>query len=897
MRRCKAWFSRLRSALGNENRREKDLRDELDSHLQMQVEDNLRLGMRYEEARRQAMLGLGGVEQTKEKYRERRGLPFLENFLRDLRLGIRTLGKNPGFAFVVIFTLALGIGANTAIFSVMESQLWRPLPFPDSERLVDVHTALRKNPKQWDMISNSVCLAWMRESRWFANLGAYNFPSHRNLNAHGRAEQVEVMALTASLFDTLEVPLERGRNFSREEETAGNDRVAILSHELWQNEFGLAPDAIGKPITIDGEAYRVVGIAPATLRFEFLPEPAIYVPLAIDPAAKPGPGVYMVGRLAPGTTVEQARTELDGILLRQSQDDHSKHEDVAGVTNLRETWTGYAARPLYFFAGAILLVLLIACVNNAGLLLARGLARQREFALRATLGASRGALIRQSLAETLLLSVAGGAGGTMLGVWGASGLARLWSGESLPRRTENFLDFRMLLFVACASIASALLMGVMPSLFSSRVDVNETLRKGAGGLSAGRSQQRTRNILVAVEVALAVVLLFGAGLFLSSFIRLQEAPRGFDAPGALTFRIALRGENYAKPEQQQRYFGTLRDQLRSLPGVSSVTLGSSIPLEGSSLETSVNVAGRPAQHEHGTGVMLYAVEPNFFDALHMHLLAGRKLDAHDTATSQHIVILNRNAARTLFGSEDPLGKVLEFPRGDERRDKAPLDLPDQIVGVVENAQEFGANEIPFDVIYVPFAQHPDRDGTFVVSAEVPRGALLGAVRDAAYSLDKDQPIFDIEAMDDRIADSLRGARYDVVLVGCLAAVALALVAVGIFGTVAYFVQQRTQEFGVRIALGAQPIHVLRQAIGRSYRMGILGLACGVAASLAIGRILGSALYLVPHEHSGMLYEVKIYDPLSMLAACVLLLAILFLASFIPARRAMRVDPMVALRYE
>jgi len=896
MKNLRAQLARL-SSYFRSRRGEEELDDEIAMHLRMHMEDNLRKGMTPEQARREALMKLGGVEQTKESYRERRGLPFLENVFRDLRFGLRTLRKNPGFTFVVIFTLALGIGANTAIFSVMESQLWRPLPFPDSERLVDVHTVQRKNPKQWDMITNSVCLAWMRQSHSFANLGAYNYPSQRNLAAGGRAEQVLVMMLTASLFDTLGVTPGHGRNFSPQEETPGADHVAILSHELWQNQFASAADAIGKAITIDGQPYTVVGIAPQNLHFEFLPDPAIYVPLAIDPAAKIGRGIYMLGRLAPGATAEQAQTELDGILQRPLQDEASQREDLAVVTNLRETWTRFAARPLYFFAGAILLVLLIACVNNAGLLLARGLTRQREFALRATLGASRSALIWQSLTESLLLSLAGGAVGTILGVWGASVLAKFWNEDTLPRSTDSYLDIRVLLFVAGTSITSALLMGIMPSLFSSRVDVNETLRKGASGLSAGRRQQRTRGILLAVEVTLALILLFGAGLFLSSFLREQQAPRGFDAPGALTFRVMLRGENYAKPDQQQRYFDSLRDRLGSLPGVRAVTFGTSIPLEGASITTSVNVAGRPPQHEHGTGVVLYGVESSFVDVLHIHVLVGRKFDAHDAAAAQRVILLNRNAAHTLFGSEDPLGKVLEFPPGDDRRDLEPPDMPAQIVGVTENTQEFGPNEVPFDMIYVPFAQHTEREAAFVVSADVPRGALLGAIRDAAYSLDKDQPIFDVKTMDDRIADSVRGARYNVFLVGCLAAVALALVAVGIFGTVAYFVQQRTQEFGIRLVLGATPTHILRHALSRTFLTGAVGLFSGVAASLALGRILGSALYLVPHEHTGMLYGVKIYDPLSMLVACLLLLTILFLASFLPARRAMRIDPMAALRYE
>jgi putative ABC transport system permease protein len=895
MRQIRALLKRLAHLFSKETH-DREFSAEMETHLQLHIDDNLRSGMTPQEARRQALLKLGGLEQSKEAYRDRKGLPAIEAVMRDFRYGSRVLRKNLGFTLVVIFTLALGIGANTAIFGVLESQLWRPLPFPDSERLVDVHVVLRKNPRQWDAITSSVCLAWVAQNHAFSSLGAYNFPSSRNLTAGGSSERVPVMKLTSSFFKALDVPLERGRIFLPEEETAGRDHVAILSHSLWQTRFASDANVIGEPVTIDGEQYFVVGIASPRFRFEYLPEPAIYVPLALNPAAKATPGIYMVGRLGPGVTVEGARAELDGILQQQLQAEGAKEEHFAAVSNLRVTWTQYSARGLYFFAGAILLVLLIACVNNAGLLLARGLSRQREFALRATLGASRATLIRQSLAESLLLSLIGGAAGTLLGIGGAGVFPAFLSEDALPRHTENFLDWRVLLFVLGVSIFSAMLMGIMPALFSSRVDVNDAMRRGTSGLSLSRSQHRARSVLVAVEVALALVLLFGAGLFLSSFLREEQAPRGFDAPGALTFRVTLRGENYTKPEQQLRYFRTLMDQVRSLPGVQDVTMGSSVPLQGSELTDSVNVAGQPLRDEHGIGVMIYAVEPNFFGVLHMRRLAGRALDSGDTETSPRVAIINRNAAHSLFGSEDPLGKVLEYVSADERRD-IPAKAPVQIVGVTENTQEFGPNEVPFDVLYVPFSQEPDRGATIVVSSSLPRGAILGAIRDAAYSLDKDQPFYDIKTVDQLIGDSLRGSQFDLILVSCLAVVALALVSAGIFGTVAYFVQQRTQEFGIRFALGATPGHVLRQAISRTYVMGLSGLLGGVAIALAVGRILGSSLYLVPHEHDGMLYGVKIYDPLSMSIASVLLLVVLFLASFIPARRAMRVDPMVALRYE
>jgi len=894
MRYLRALSTRF-AELFRKPRRERELAAEMESHLQMHIDDNLRSGMTPQIARREALLKLGGIEQTKEIYRDRKSLPIIESLLRDLRYGLRVLRKNPGFTAVAVLTLAIGIGANTAIFSVLESQLWRPLPFPDSERLVDAHVILRENPRQWDVLSSSVYKTWRERSHCFTNLGAYDYPANRNLTAGGTSERVQVMPVTYSLLDTLEVPLETGRGFLPEEETPGRDRVAILTDALWQTRFASDNSVIGKPIVLDGQPYIVIGVASPRLHFEYIDEPAIFVPLAMEQSEQALRNSYVIARLAPGVSPEQARAELAGILETIPKSGGGQAESTASVTNLRETWTGFAARSLFFFAGAVLLVLLIACVNNAGLLLARGLARQREFTLRAALGAGRGTLIRQSLVESLILSLAGGAAGTLLGLWGAAAFAAFIPQDTLPRNTHIALDARVLLFVLAVSIFSALLTGVVPALLSSRVDLNNALRQGASALSSGRSQNRTRGSLVIIEVALALVLLFGAGLFLRSFVRLEQAPRGFDDPGALSFRVSLRGESYAQPEQQQRYFRSLADQLGTLPGVEAVTVGTGIPLDGYTLSASLNVAGRPPRGKHGTGVLTYAVAPNFFGFLHMHLLAGRAFAPQDSGTSPRVAIISRNTAHMLFGSEDPLGKVLEFVP-DERRG-VPAEAPSQIVGVSENAQVFGANEVPFNVIYFPFSQHPAPAADIVIASSLPRGALLGAIRETAYSLDKDQPVFDVHTMDDLISSSLGGARFDLMLVACLAIVGLTLVSVGIFGTVAYFVQQRTREFGIRLALGATPAGILRHALRRSFVKGFVGLLSGVVVSLALGRVLRGVLYLVPGEHTGMLYGVKIYDPLSMSIACILLFAVLTLASYIPAVRAARVEPTVALRYE
>lgn len=892
-------MNRLFSAFRNLFRRskvERDLEAEVRSVISLLEDEKTSNGVSSGEARRLARLDISGPEQLKEEIRSARAGSWVEGLWRDVIFGTRILRKNPGFTAVAIITLALGIGANSAIFSVLESQLWRPLPFPESERLVDVSSVRRANQNSREARSDRVFRAWQQQSRSFSSLTAWGYPAWRNLTVNGSSERIRVMRLASNFFDTIQIQPRRGRAFLPQEENLGQGRVAILADSLWKDRFASDPGVLGKSIVLDGLPYTIVGITPANLRFEVIREPDAFVPLTIDSSSDFLRGTDTLGRLAPGVTERQAAAELTPILQRELKADGDTRDDVVRVMNLRENYTRFGARPLYFYAGAVALVLLIACVNTAGLLLARGLARRREFALRGALGATRGALARQLLVESLLLAIAGAAAGLLAGSWISRFLSVMMNEETLPRGVQASLDPRVVLFIFGVTLVSALAVGLAPAVFASRADLNDVLRQGARGMSASRSQRNMRSLLVVSEVALGLVLLFGAGIFLGSFQRQREAPRGFDAPNTLTFRISLRGERYAAPDQARRYFDSLTEQIRAVPGVREVTLGNGLPLTGSTeLYTTVNIAGRPLLEEAGIFVTIHAVAPNYFEALRMHLDAGRAFDSRDVPGAPLVAVINRNAVQEIFGTEGPLGKVLE-PVAQPKRG-IPPEPPLQIVGVVDNAQEFGANEIPFSEIYVPYAQRSVSANYVAVTSNLPVDSLLGSVRAISNSLDKDQPIYDIQTMNARAELSVQGARYDLYLVASLALVGITLVSVGVFGTIAYFMQQRTQEFGIRLALGARPSTILRHSIGQSLGLGGVGIALGIAISLILGHFLKSALYLAPHEHTGMLYGISIYDPLTLLVTSLLIVFAIILASYVPVRRAMRTDPMVALRYE
>jgi putative ABC transport system permease protein len=911
-----SFLSRVRIATHNlfhRDRVERDLDAEVHSYSDLLEDEKISTGMNASDARRSARMHLGGPEQLKEEIRAVRAGAWLGSLSQDVRFGVRMLRKNPGFTAVAVLTLALGIGANTAIFSVIESQLWRPLPFPDSERVYQVDSTPLDNSTRWFGVSGPELSEWRMQARSFDVLGGFGDPVGRNFSSGANTGRAISLAITSGFFEALQIHPALGRAFKPEDEIAGNDsaspshllmeatpqRIAILSHHLWRDAFNSDAAAIGKFVILDGIPYTIVGIAPAGLQLEFTLDPDLFVPLRVDIATHSrlsNDNFSVVGHLARGVTPEHARAEMDSMIARQvaTAGSHAQPRRLM-FQKLRIAQTSYASGSLFFFGGATAFVLLIACVNIAGLLLARGLTRQREFTLRAVLGATPGVIMRQLLVESMLIALMGGAAGTLLSVWSARAFVSLVSTNLLPRVVSADPDLRVLFFTISVCVISAAIVGLFPALLASRADANGVLRQGGRSVTQGRSQRRIRVALLIAEVSLALVLLFGAGLFLGSFIKQQQAPLGFDPHGILTADIMLRGASYVTPDQQRLFYNRVATSTQALPGIRAVAISTSVPLEGGG-QKSFTIPGRPdpapGEEPHAN---VCSMSPDFLDLFQMRLLSGRNFTERDSPNSARVAIVNRNFARHYFPNDDPIGKVLSLMAGGYGQIIVPGQV--QIVGLVENAQEFGANEIPSDNLYLPYAQSPAGKAILSVGSDLPVATLMSSIRHIVQGIDKDQPVYNEQTMDDFVRESLRGAQTNLILVALLAVVATLLVSIGIFGTISHFVQQLTQEFGIRLALGASPVRLLRHTLAQTLTICFSGLLLGIAISLGLGRLLRSALYLVPHEHTGMLYGVSIYDPLAVAAASALIIAVVLLASYIPARRAMKVDPMVALRHE
>ncbi len=868
---------RLRSLFRRKNV-EAELDDELRFHFEKQVSKFIQSGLAPEEAKRRARLEFGGMEQLKEEHRDARGVSFIETLVQDVRYGVRTLRKNPGFAAIAVLTLALAIGANTAIFSVVDAVLLRPLPFKDPARLVWATEHFAFGPST--MVSADFP-AWKDRNHVFEQIAAFGGTAGANLTGAGEPARVTVTQVTTGLFSMLGVQPVAGRAFLADEEKQGQEHLALLSETLWRNRFSADPRIIGETIRLDGTGYIVVGVMPANVR----PQADVWTPLALDaeifsPHSPRWMMLAAIGRLKPRVQISKAQADLQ--FLAQEMDKEyppqaaqfRAHETVE-VMPLHELLVQNVRSLLLILLGTVGFVLLIACANVANLLLSRSIVRGREIAVRAALGAGRLRLVQQLLTEALLLAAIGGVLGSITGLWAAKILRQLIP-ASLP--AEVRLDPRIFAFSTAIITLALFSFGLIPALIASRTDVNETLKEGGLRLGASPGTHRLRGLMSAGEIALSVILLVGAGLLLRSFLRLTEVDLGFDPNGLLIATVERPLTAAFDSQQHSAFFQASLERIRNLPGVKDAALTQRYPLGPPHNATMMlRVQGaenfRPPQP-----ISVTEISPDYFHVMRIRLLKGRTFSDRDVAGAQGAAIINESLARMLFGTREPVGQHISFN---------PAPAPwSEVVGVVADIRDNVIEEAPAPQIFVPYLQQPSFSMAFVLRTESNPQMLAGAVREAVQSIDKNQPLSDTTTMDEVIAKSVAPRRFRMFLLGLFALLALLLAVIGVYGVIAYSSSQRTHEFGVRIALGADRQDILKLVVRQGFKLALLGVSIGVAGAFLLTRFLSS-----------LLYEVSPHDPLTFAGVAALLMLVALAASYIPARRAMRVDPMVALRYE
>ena len=857
---------------------EAELDDELRFHLEKEVEENLRRGMSPAEARRAALLDFGGVEAIKEECRDVRGIRPLKDLWQDLRYAARVLLKRPGFTLVAVATLTLGVGATSAIFSVVNSVLLRPLPYRDSGRLVQVWENNLKRGWTRDTVSPLNFEDWEAQNRSLEAVSAYEYDG-LVLSEGDAPERLTAILASSDFFRVLGVEPALGRGFLQGEDRPGAARVAVVSDRLWQRRLGRRVDAVGQSVILDGKAYTVVGVMPPEFTF---PSRGVDLWLPALDLGRPRSDhfMYAVARLKPSVTIETAQADMDGVARRLSEQ-YPDTNSSSGVTliPLHEEIVGKARPGLLLMLGAVGLLLLIACVNVANLLLARASGRQREIALRAALGASRWRIARQLLTESLLLGVVGGGFGALLSVW-ALGLLVKASGGGIPRSQEVGVDGFALVFTLTASVLTGLLFGLAPALSFSAPDLNQSLKEGAKGVAGGRRQSRTQGALVVSEIALALVLLAGAGLLARSYARLSSVDPGFDADDVLTARISLSESRYKEKERQALFFRQVLERVRAVPGVSRAGAVSNLPFSGSRTSQSFDVEGRPLGPGEITPSADYRrISPGYFGAMGIRLLRGRDFTERDDNLSAPVAVVNEALARRFFAGEEVLGKRLVYPEGER-------PVTREIVGVVADLKHDNLAGERAPEVYVPFAQRPHSSMALAVRGEGDPVALAGAVRAAVREVDPGEPVYSVMTMRERLDQSLAPQRFNTQLLIAFAVAATLLAAVGVFGVLSFQVAQSRHEIGIRMALGAQRGDVLKLVVGRGLRYVLGGVVVGLATSLALTRVMSS-----------LLFEVSATDPATLAAITLGLVGVALLASYLPARRASKVDPLTALRYE
>jgi putative ABC transport system permease protein len=806
----------------------------------------------------------------------------MDTLWQDLRYSFRMLWKSPGFTLVAILALALGIGANTAIFSVVNAVLLRPLPYKDPNRLTILW---EKAATQDTSVSYLNFQDWREQNQSFEEITAFRRSSF-NLVGAGEPERLAGRMTSASFFKTFGATLYKGADFPAAEDRVGGQKVVILSHGFWQRRFGSDDGIVGKQLTLNNQSYTVIGITAPDFHFGSDTDIYTLIGQSDDQCFKSRgchPGIYVVGRLKPGLSIEQGRADMDAIMARLGQQYPQTNTDRhIHIESLYDNTVEDVRPALFVLLGAVCFVLLIACANVANLLLARSAVRQKEIAIRTALGASRWRIIRQLLTESVVLGIFGGAIGLLLALWWTDALKSLVPGN-IPRLSDAGIDMRVLSFTVIVSLLTGVVFGLIPALQASKPELNEALKEGDRGSTGGR--HRVRSVLVISEIAIALVLLIGAGLMVKSLWRLQSVNTGFETRNLLTMQLSYTVRP-GETERARLFFTELEEKVKATPGVEAVSFSNGLPFLGAP-EDSVWVKGRPkAKPTDEMMAVEYVVTPDYFRTLGLELKRGRLITEQDRAGTPLVAVIDESFAQKYFPGEDPVGQYLENGNG----------LPSvEIVGIVGHVKHYGLDgEVPVDPqYYLAFRQVPDqlvapvfRTVSLTVRTSGDPLQLIGAVRQQVLSTDKDQPVFNARSMEQVIAESIASRRFAMLLLTIFAGVALLLASVGIYGVMSYSVAQRTHEIGIRMALGASARDVLKMVVGQGMLLVVIGVGCGLLGALLVTRVMSS-----------LLYGVSTTDPLTFGGISLLLSIVAFMACYIPARRATRVDPMTALRYE
>src|ERR1700691_5791372 len=877
--RIHAWFS--------PGHVDQEFASELETHLHMLTDENIRRGMPPAESTRAARIKLGGVTQLKEINHQLRGLPFIETFLQDARYAFRMLRKNPGFTAVAVLTLALGVGANTAIFSVVYAVLLKPLPYANPNQLVSAFQANTLDGVPETGTSYPNFEEWRAQNHVFSELATIDF-HQLTLTGVGEPSEVNTCVVTPEHFAVLDVKPLQGRIFFPEDGKRGAPPVVILSENLWRGTLGADPKILGRSIILDKRPFTVVGIMPASFRSPFInSNPEVWIPLVQDPlfgswmARRGGHWLAVFGRLKPGVSIAQAQAEMDAICDRLASEYPAENKGwTVRLVPMQKEIVGDVRTALLVLLGAVGLVLLIACANIANLLLARATSRSKEIAVRTALGAGRSRIIRQLLSETAVLGLLGGVIGIALAYWGVRALSLLLP-DNLPRMNAIRVDNFVLIFALVLSAIASVAFGLVPALFASKSDVQSSLREGGGRSGESGNRRRARSYLAAAEIALAMVLLVAAGLLLRSFSKLTSVSPGFDPQHIVKAEVSLPQFQYSKPQQWTAFSDELLAHLQAQPGLQDSAIGIPVPITNGYINLGFDIVGVPPASQSDSRLANYvSVSPDYFRVMEIPLLSGRLFNQQDIASAPSVTLISKAFAQRYFPKQDPIGKRLSFAFPPNP------DTPREIVGIVGDVRDMSLGDAPGPMMYVPFAQAPFWGANLVVKSTLSTSAVNAAIRQEVQKIDKDLPVTDVGKLPDFLDASVSQQRFRTFLLGLFATMALILAATGIFGVIAYSVACRTNEIGIRVALGASRSAILRMILRETLLLTLAGLLVGIPCALAASHLIG-------HLLSG----VSANDPLPLATVAFILASVATLAGYIPARRAMQVDPMLALRHE